>query len=190
MPWRITVTFSSYNYGTMHCFSLAILSRLTRFPTPAVSTYLPFCVDVPLYNQPTYHWMSLCQAAFHWLWIRDHIAINHSPRSWYLHWLWPVNVVSHSVDSCGLLCCTLADPKCLSFSATHHAGDPGINLAWLMQWRLASRWTCCVVFKPCWMLLPGQAPVFHWLCAAERIKFKWRRWLTVVCTVHCTCLLK
>jgi len=38
----------------MHCISLAILSRLSQFPSPAVDTNWPFCgVDVPLNNQPT-----------------------------------------------------------------------------------------------------------------------------------------
>jgi len=35
----------------MHCISLAILSRLSRFPSPAVGTNWPFCVDVPLKHQ-------------------------------------------------------------------------------------------------------------------------------------------
>jgi len=30
---------------------LAILSRLSRFPSPAVGKHLPFCVGVPLTNQ-------------------------------------------------------------------------------------------------------------------------------------------
>jgi len=37
----------------MHCMSLAIISRLSRCPSPAVGTNWPFCVDVPLNNQPT-----------------------------------------------------------------------------------------------------------------------------------------
>jgi len=35
----------------MHCISLAILSRLSRFPSPAVGTNWPICVDVPLKHQ-------------------------------------------------------------------------------------------------------------------------------------------
>jgi len=35
----------------MHCISLAILSQLSRFPSPAVGTNWPFCVDVPLKHQ-------------------------------------------------------------------------------------------------------------------------------------------
>jgi len=35
----------------MHCISLAILSQLSRFPSPAVSTNWPFCVDESLNNQ-------------------------------------------------------------------------------------------------------------------------------------------
>jgi len=38
----------------MHCISLAILIRLSRFPSPAVGTNWPFCVDVPLKHQSTY----------------------------------------------------------------------------------------------------------------------------------------
>jgi len=37
----------------MHCISLVILSRLSQFPSPAVGTERPFCVDVPLINQST-----------------------------------------------------------------------------------------------------------------------------------------
>jgi len=37
----------------MHCISLTILSRLSRFFYPAVGTNWPFCVGVPLNNQPT-----------------------------------------------------------------------------------------------------------------------------------------
>jgi len=37
----------------MHCISLTILSRWGRFPSPTVGTNWPFCVDVPLNNQPT-----------------------------------------------------------------------------------------------------------------------------------------
>jgi len=37
----------------MHCISLASHSRLSQFPCPVVGTYWPFCVDVPLSNQPT-----------------------------------------------------------------------------------------------------------------------------------------
>jgi len=32
----------------MHCISLAILSRLSRFISPAVGTNWPLCVDLPL----------------------------------------------------------------------------------------------------------------------------------------------
>jgi len=35
----------------MHCISLVILRRLSRFPSPAAGTNWPFCVDVPLNNQ-------------------------------------------------------------------------------------------------------------------------------------------
>jgi len=35
----------------MHCISLAILSRMSLFPSPAVGTNQPFCVDVLLNNQ-------------------------------------------------------------------------------------------------------------------------------------------
>jgi len=35
----------------MHCISLAILSWLSRFPSPAVGTNWPFWVDVPLKHQ-------------------------------------------------------------------------------------------------------------------------------------------
>jgi len=35
----------------MHCISLAILSRLSRFPSPAVGTNWLFCVDMPLNSQ-------------------------------------------------------------------------------------------------------------------------------------------
>jgi len=45
-----TVTLLSCN---MHYITLAIVSRLSRFPFPAVGTNWPFCVDVPLNNQPT-----------------------------------------------------------------------------------------------------------------------------------------
>jgi len=38
----------------MHCISLAILSRLIRFPSPVVGTNWPFCVDVPLKHQSTW----------------------------------------------------------------------------------------------------------------------------------------
>jgi len=37
-------------------------------------------------------------------WIREHIAINYSPRFWCLHRLRPVNEVSRSADGRGLLC--------------------------------------------------------------------------------------
>jgi len=47
------VTLLSCNVVNMHCISLAILSRMILFPSPAVGTNLPFCVDVPLKNQPT-----------------------------------------------------------------------------------------------------------------------------------------
>jgi len=40
----------------MHCISLAIFRRLSRFPAPVVGTNRPFCVDVPLkINQSVTH---------------------------------------------------------------------------------------------------------------------------------------
>jgi len=35
----------------MHCISLAILSRLNQFLSPAVGTNRPFCVDMLLNNK-------------------------------------------------------------------------------------------------------------------------------------------
>jgi len=49
--------FCRVTQGNMHCISLAILSRLSRFPSPTVGTNWPFCVDVPLNNQPTKSWV-------------------------------------------------------------------------------------------------------------------------------------
>jgi len=43
----------------MHCISLAIISRLSRFPSPAIGTNWPFCVDVPLNNQLINHLINL-----------------------------------------------------------------------------------------------------------------------------------
>jgi len=43
----------------MHCISLAILSRLSRFPSPAIGTNWPFYVDVPLKHQSINHWINL-----------------------------------------------------------------------------------------------------------------------------------
>jgi len=66
-----------------------------------------------------------------------------------------------------------------------------------MQLWLASHPTCSVVLKPCWMLLPGQSPVFHaWRTSPRRLSnctgyvqssasnSIWPRWLTVVSTVQ------
>jgi len=41
-------------WGIVHCISLAFISRLSRFPSSAVGTSWPFCVDVPLNNQSIY----------------------------------------------------------------------------------------------------------------------------------------
>jgi len=46
--WTVLHCFlRNVRYYIMNCISLAILSRLSRFPGPAVGTSWPFCVDVP-----------------------------------------------------------------------------------------------------------------------------------------------
>jgi len=61
----------------------------------------------------------------------------------------------------------------------------------VQRW-MTSRRTCCVVFRPCWMLLLGQSPVFHarrtsprrspdctgyTCCRAHALNSSWWRWL-------------
>jgi len=67
----------------------------------------------------------------------------------------------------------------------------------VMQRWLAFRQTCCVVFRPCWMPLPGQSPIFHarrtsprrWPVYTDFVQLSilsssWRRWLIVVYTAQ------
>jgi len=79
----------------MHCISLAILSRLSRFPSPAVVTNWPFYVDVPLKHQSINQSINqsirgikcaVCNSSWH----RQVIAVWPTKRPvslshWYLH---------------------------------------------------------------------------------------------------------
>jgi len=59
----------------MYCISLAILSQLSQFPSPAVGTNWLFCVDVPLNNQSINQSTNSTSAlnSLHWLPIRQRI---------------------------------------------------------------------------------------------------------------------
>jgi len=50
LPWTVLHCYR-VTYGIMYCISLAIPSCLSQFPSLAVGTNWPFCVDVPLNNQ-------------------------------------------------------------------------------------------------------------------------------------------
>jgi len=80
----------------MHCISLAILSRLSRFPSPAVGTNWPFCVDVPLKHQSinqfsninvclTYFSNALSMSRYS---IMSHSSYVSSSRYWRYKWQW------------------------------------------------------------------------------------------------------
>jgi len=75
----------------MHCISLAILSRLSRFPSPAVGTNWPFCVDVPLKHQ-SINQSPINQSPFLTLNIRTYIRkLSHTS---------PVFMISNTACTC------------------------------------------------------------------------------------------
>jgi hypothetical protein len=47
------VTYMCYILSVIHCVSLVILNHLSQFPSPAVGTCRPSCVDAPLNTKQT-----------------------------------------------------------------------------------------------------------------------------------------
>jgi len=83
----------------MHCILLAILSRLSQFPSPTVCTNWPFCVDVLLKNESISRMLSLNKPS----WIVMCCEISHL-KLWQRFPEWCFQAKDNQVVSLHVLC--------------------------------------------------------------------------------------